>query len=161
MFNPDAKFCTRTITEAYKLHEAQKRLKYDQRIVEVENSFFNPLVFATIGGAAPTASKIMSRLAFQLSEKSEDTYAEVMGYISTKVIFALLKSSVLCLRGCRSLKRQPETVDSAIGAINQFRNEMEKRQKRKQDVKNQLSVVVGCRDWSSRLSQSPASERSI
>ena len=43
--------------------------------------------------------------------------AEVMGYIRTKVMFALLKSSVLCLRGCRSLKRQPEIIDSAIGAI--------------------------------------------
>ena len=94
-----------TIKEAYKLHEAQKRLKYEQRIVEVENSSFNPLVFATTGGASPTASKVLSRLAFKLSEKSEDTYAEVMGYIRTKVSFALLKNSVLCLRGCRSLKR--------------------------------------------------------
>ena len=94
-----------TIKEAYKLHEAQKRLKYEQRIVEVENSSFNPLVFATTAGASPTASKVLSRLAFKLSEKSEDTYAEVMGYIRTKVSFALLKNSVLCLRGCRSLKR--------------------------------------------------------
>ena len=117
IFNPHAKSCPRNIKEAYKLHEAQKRLKYEQRIVEVENSSFNPLVFATTGGAAPTASKVMSRLAFKLSEKSEDTYAEVMGYIRTKVSFALLKSSVLCLRGCRSLKRQPEIIDSAIGAI--------------------------------------------
>ena len=103
--------------KAYKLHEAQKRLKYEQRIVQVENSSFNPLVFATTGGAEPAASKVMSRLAFKLSEKSEDTYAEVMGYIRTEVSFALLKSSaVLCLRGCRSLKRQPE-IDPAIGTI--------------------------------------------
>ena len=45
------------------------------------------------------------------------TYVEVMDYIRTKVCFALFKSSVLCLRGCRSLKRQPEIVGSAIGAI--------------------------------------------
>ena len=117
IFNPHAKSCPRTIKEAYKRHKAQKLLKYEQRIVEVKNSSFNPRVFATTGGAAPTASKVMSRLAFKLSEKSEDTYAEVMDYIRTKVSFALLKSSVLCLRGCRSLKRQPEIVDSAIGAI--------------------------------------------
>ena len=59
----------------------------------------------------------MSRLLFKLSEKYEDTYAEVTGYIRTKVSLALLKSSVLCLRGRRSLKRQPEIVDSATGAI--------------------------------------------
>ena len=74
-------------------------------------------MFASTGGDAPTTSKVMSRLAFKLSEKSEDTYAEVMGYIRTKVSFAQLKSSVLCLRGFRSLKRQTEIVDSAIGAI--------------------------------------------
>ena len=116
IFNPHAKSCPRTIKEAYKLHEAQNRLKYEQRIVEIENSF-NPLVFATTGGAVPTASKVMSRLPFNLSEKSEDTYADVMGYIRRQVSFALLESSVLCLRGCRSLKRQAEIIDSAIGAI--------------------------------------------
>ena len=72
IFNPHAKSCPRTIKEAYKPHGAQKLLKYEQRIVVVENSSFNPLVFATTGGAAPTASKVMSNLAFKLSEKSED-----------------------------------------------------------------------------------------
>ena len=98
-------------------HEGQKRMKYEQRIVEVENSSFNPLVFATTGGAAPTASKVMTRLAFKLSEKTDDSYADIIGYIRTKVSFALLKSSVLCLRGCRSLKRQPPSIESSIGAI--------------------------------------------
>ena len=74
-------------------------------------------MFATTCGAAPTASKVMSRLAFKLSEKSEDTYAEVMGFIKTKVSFARLGGSVLCLCGFRSLKRQPEIIDSAIDAI--------------------------------------------
>ena len=42
IFNPHEKFCPRTIKEAYKLYEAQKRLKYGQRKVEVENSSLNP-----------------------------------------------------------------------------------------------------------------------
>ena len=33
IFNPLVRFCSRTIKEAYKLHEAQKQLKYEQRIV--------------------------------------------------------------------------------------------------------------------------------
>ena len=74
-------------------------------------------MFVTTGGVAPTGSKVKSRLAFKLSEKSEHTYAEVMGYIRIKASFAALKSSVLCLHGCRSLKRQPGFIDSAIGAI--------------------------------------------
>ena len=117
VFNPHAKSCPKAIKEAYKHHESQKRLKYEERIVEVENSSFNPLIFATTGGAAPTAAKVMTRIAFKLSEKGKDSYADIMGYIRTKVNFSLLKSSVLCLRGCRALKRQPQTVDSSIGAI--------------------------------------------
>ena len=34
-------------------------------------------------------------------------------HVGTKVGFALLKSSLLCLRGCHSLKRQPEVTPSA------------------------------------------------
>ena len=101
VFNPHAKFCPRTIKVAYKFYAVQWRLKYEQWIVENEKSF-NQLLFVTTGGAAPTASNVMSRLAFILIGKSEDTYAEVMCYIRTKVNLALLKGSVLCLRECHS-----------------------------------------------------------
>ena len=46
IFNPLAKSCPKSIPDAYTFHESQKRLKYKQRIIEVENSSFNPLVFA-------------------------------------------------------------------------------------------------------------------
>ena len=91
-----------------------KKLKHEQRIIDVENSTFNPLVFVCTGGAGP---KVMSRLALKISEKSIELYSDVIGYIRTKVSFALLRSSVLCLRGCRSLKRKPPNDDSSIGAV--------------------------------------------
>ena len=59
----------KTMKEAYKHHEAQKRLNYEQPIVEVENSSFNPLVFAATSEAAPGAFKVLTRLALKLSEK--------------------------------------------------------------------------------------------
>ena len=43
IFNPHAKSCPKTIKEAYKYHESMKKLKYEQRIIDVENSSFNPL----------------------------------------------------------------------------------------------------------------------
>ena len=70
IFNPHVKSYLKTTKETYNLHEAQKRLKYEQRTDEVENSFFYPVVFVTTGGtASTTASKVMSRLSFKLSEK--------------------------------------------------------------------------------------------
>ena len=47
----------------------RKKLKYKQRIVEVENASFNPLIFACTGGAGPTATKVMKRLTNYVSEK--------------------------------------------------------------------------------------------
>ena len=46
------------------------------------------------------------------------SYAEAIAYIRTKLSFALLPSSILCIRGCRSTKTgSNQFVDSAIGAI--------------------------------------------
>ena len=102
--------------DAYKQHESQKKLKYEQRIIDVEHSTFNPLVFACTGGAGPSASKVMSRLALKISEKGYDSYSDAISFIRTKISFALLRSSVLCLRGCRALKRQIDHFESSIAA---------------------------------------------
>ena len=71
LFNLHSRSCTRTIKEAYKHQGAQKQLKYEQGIVEVENSSFNRLVFATAGGTTSTVSKGLTRLEFGLNEKRD------------------------------------------------------------------------------------------
>ena len=96
------------------MHEL-KKLKYEQRIREVENATFNPLVFCT-GGAGPSASKVIKRIAGKLSDKKEDSYSDIITYIRTKISFALLRSSILCLRGSRSLRRR-EAVEASIGTV--------------------------------------------
>ena len=57
----------------------------------------------------------MSRLALKISEKGQDSYSDAIGYIRTQNSFALLRSSVLCLRGSRSIRRQFE--ESSISAM--------------------------------------------
>ena len=81
IFNPHAASCPRNIKDAYKQHESQKRLKYEQRIVDVEHSTLNPLIFACTGGAGPSASKVMSRLALKISEKGYDSYSDAISFI--------------------------------------------------------------------------------
>ena len=66
IFNPHAKTCPKDISEAYKMHEQMKKLKYEQRIREVEKASFNPLVFSCTGGAGPSASKVIKRIAGKL-----------------------------------------------------------------------------------------------
>ena len=71
IFNPLAKSCPKTMPDSHKYHEELKKLKYEQRIRDVENSTFNPLVFSSTGGAGPSASKVMKRLAQKISEERE------------------------------------------------------------------------------------------
>ena len=72
IFNSLAKSCPREIKEAYKYHQKIKKLKYEDRIREVENSSFNPIVFACTGGAGPSASRIMKKLAEKFSIKKKE-----------------------------------------------------------------------------------------
>ena len=117
IFNPLARTCPKNVNEAYKFHESQKKLKYESRITNVEKSTFNPLVFACTGGAGPSATKVITRLAAKINEKGTESYADAISYIRTKISFALLRSSVLCLRGCRATRRQQAIVESSISAI--------------------------------------------
>ena len=116
IFNPHAKSCPKIIKDAYKCHESIKRNKYEERIRETEHSSFNALVFACSGGAGPSASRVMKQLATKISEKRGEPYADTISYIRSKISLALLRSCVLCLRGCRAFKPRvlSETSISAV-----------------------------------------------
>ena len=66
--------------------------------------------------ACSSASKVMSRLPLRISEKGYDSSSDAISFIRTKISFALLPSSVLCLRGCRALKRQIDHVEPYVVA---------------------------------------------
>ena len=116
VFNPYARTCSRNIPDSYRQHESSKKLKYEQRIVDVEKGSFNPLVFSCTGGAGPSATKVMKRIAGKMSDRKDDSYSDIITYIRTKLSFALLRSSVLCLRGSRSLHRRA-AVEASIGTV--------------------------------------------
>ena len=80
-------------------HESQKRLLYGLRVREVERGCFTPLVFTTGGGMAPEATVCLKRLASMLSDKREESYSTVMGWLRCAFSFSLLRSSLACLRG--------------------------------------------------------------
>ena len=59
---------------------AMKR-EYGDRIREVENGSFTPLVFATTGGMGREATLFYKRLADQISEKRNTIYSKTMAWI--------------------------------------------------------------------------------
>ena len=80
-------------------HERQKKRAYEQRVVEVENGSFTPLIFSTMGRLA---SIFYSRLAMMLSEKRQQPFSSTMGWLRCQLSFSFLRSSILCIRGSRS-----------------------------------------------------------
>ena len=59
-----AKSCPRSTPDLYKYHKSTKKLKYEQRIVEVEKAVC-PLMFSCTEGAGPPASEVITERGFQ------------------------------------------------------------------------------------------------
>ena len=115
-FNPLAKTCRESKGEAYKYHESIKKYKYGQRITEVEKATFCPLVFVCNDGAGASSSKTMQQLVSKLSSWKEDSYADIISYLRTKISFALTRISILCIRGSRKLSRR-KNADASKGVV--------------------------------------------
>ncbi len=110
VFNPHAA-SYRSLSQAnvYRLHERQKRREYEERIREVDRGSFSPLVLSCAGGIGPCATVFLKRLAAQLASKRDLPYSSTMAWLRCRITFALLRSSILCLRGSRR-HRNCETV---------------------------------------------------
>ena len=91
--------------QIYHQHENEKKHMYADRVMEVEQATFTPLVFTTTGGMAEECRRYHSRLAELLTDKKGEEYATTISWIRTKVSFAMLRSALLCLRGSRTTRR--------------------------------------------------------
>ena len=60
------------------------------------------MVFSTTGGMGHEAAIVFKRLAGMISNKTGDDYSTVMGWLRTRLSFALLRSALACLRGTRA-----------------------------------------------------------
>ena len=75
--------------------------EYGERIREVEHGDFTPLVFTCSGGMSPQCSMMIKRLSEKISTKQNIVYSAVSGWFRCRLSFALLRTTILCLRGTR------------------------------------------------------------
>ena len=68
------------LAEIYQKLEKEKD-KCNQRVIAIEKSSFNPLVFTTSGGMAAECNRVNKRLAEKIAEKRREPYASVITYI--------------------------------------------------------------------------------
>jgi len=81
--------------------ENEKKRKYLDASV-ARRAHFTPLCFSVDGIAGSEAASFLKRLAVCLSSRWERSFADVILWICTCLAFAILRATVLCVRGSRS-----------------------------------------------------------
>ena len=104
-----------TPNQLYLQHESKKKRTYNDRILQVEKGSFTPLVFSTTGGMGPECTKYHKRIAELLSAKRGENYSDVMNFIRTRIRFALLRCTLVAIRGERGKRRR--TFDVPISDL--------------------------------------------
>ena len=81
--------------------EKAKSRKYRERIISVEHGDFSPLVFTSSGAMGPQCQIVLRRLAERISERQSLQRSVVSGWLRCRLSFALLRTTLLCVRGTR------------------------------------------------------------
>ena len=119
VFSPFARSNQGTINAVYRRQEQEKRRKYGQRVRELEHASFVPLVFTCTGGAAPAATTFLKRLVDRISSTHQLSYNEAIVWLRTRLSFALLRSSLMCIRGSRPHRSRRVDLNAVPVAINE------------------------------------------
>ena len=107
-----------TIPAILRKHEEAKKREYNERIMQIEQGTFTPLVFTTTGSMGPECILYHKALAERLSTKTGERYAYVMNFIRCKLSFMCIRSSLLCLRGSRSIRNTQVETGGDFGLYN-------------------------------------------
>ena len=97
----------------------RRKKAYLQRVVEVERASFTPMVFTTTGGMAPECERFNWRLVELISIKRKKEYSHVMRHIHCSLQFALLKATLLAVRGSRgrAIEQGDDFADIAFNLV--------------------------------------------
>ena len=87
--------------------EQSKIRQYAARIRGVEHADFSPLAFTTTGAMGPRAQQIFKRICEKIAGIKEIPYSVVSGWMRTRFSFALLRTTLICLRGTRKKRDKP------------------------------------------------------
>ena len=108
VFNPFAQSNLQTSLDAvYRRHKLDKIHQYDQRLREVKYLSFTPLIFSSSRGMGKVATTFYKRIASMLAEKKHFPPSMSIGLIRCRISYALLRSSIMCIREARSLLSRP------------------------------------------------------
>jgi len=102
----------KTTSAIFRSHEEAKKREYLQRVLEIEQGAFTPLVFGTNGGMGEECRRFISHLSNRLAEKTNDSYASVCTWLRTRLSMEITRSAILCVRGSRvPFRKRTENIN--------------------------------------------------
>jgi hypothetical protein len=107
-----------TTASLFRMAENAKMREYAERIRDVEHGDFNPVVFTTAGGMAPQCQMVIKKLSAALSDKQGVPKSVVTGWLRCRLSFALLRTTLLCVRGTRTKRNftNESNIELAVSA---------------------------------------------
>ena len=90
-----------SVAKALEHAEEEKCKKYKQRIEEVENGTFYPVIFTTKGRRSRKCSVVVRKLVSKIAVKRKQPTYQIAQSISSDVSFLFLRSEISCVRGNR------------------------------------------------------------
>jgi hypothetical protein len=102
VFDPSASsYAHRSLSALFKTFEKTRSRQYEHRINLVDNGNFTPMIMATNGVMGPRMTVAFKHLAWQIAGKRSELYSQVAGVLRCKFSFAMIRSTLRCLRGSR------------------------------------------------------------
>ena len=90
------------LKRCFERNEKEKKRQYNERVLQIENGTFTPLVFATNGAMSRECQAFYKRMAEMVAEKRKVHMSVATSVIRTKISFSLVRSMLRCIRGSRS-----------------------------------------------------------
>jgi hypothetical protein len=94
---------SKSLASVYKSCGQAKRREYAERVEQVEDGSFTPMVMSSSGGMGPEMSIALKFLAAQISLKENSDYSTTVSVLRCRFSFAAARTALVCLRGSRSL----------------------------------------------------------
>ena len=89
------------LQQIYTEHEKAKKDAYEERVIQSEKGSFIPLIFTTSGGMGLLCKTFIKNIVEKLTFNNKETRSMIMNHVRTRLRFAILRSTVISLRGVR------------------------------------------------------------
>ena len=96
-----ARYANQSLQQCYASNDHEKKRKYNNRVMNVEQRCFTSLAFSANVGMGHECKKFYSVLAEMITIKRKQEYCIIMSWLRRKISFSVMRSILLCIRRSR------------------------------------------------------------